>query len=308
MEIKGEDFLKNLEIEKEKLRLKEKEKILNNSKQTTIYPNSKDNPYDEYINEQNNDELQDIVLEEKKSNKQKYIVLTFALILLFLITIIIIRLLSDPVNKDSFSNDDTLIDDKKIQTITNNQEESNIFENQNNRYNIEKNLDIDKLEQTEDKIEPLIKNEQNYDIKKDKDDLFDIKKTVHKSEYEIPTTSQIIQKQTPIKSEVKEIKVVKSDNIVKKEIINKVKEKKIITNKKGFYVQVGAFTKKPNNKLINLIKNSKYSYILHKMTINGILYTKVLVGPYKSRAIVTKNLNNIRKKFNNKTAYIMELK
>jgi len=94
-------------------------------------------------------------------------------------------------------------------------------------------------------------------------------------------------------------------------ITTKTKTKPHTTKSKnlaGFYTQVGAFTKEPNKKLLKVLKSSKYKYILHKMTINGKLYTKVLVGPYKTRAKITNELNNIRKITNNKKAYVMELK
>jgi len=312
MEIKGEDFLKNLEIEKEKLRLKEQSESLDKNKQSAIYSNSNDNPYSNYIDDEDN-ELDDIVLEEKKNNKQKYIALAFAFILLFLITIIIIRLLSDPVNKNSFDNDDSLINDKEIQTINN----DNIKDKNSDNLvsDIQNNLDIEKTQ----KEEEAISNKIVEDLKKEesiKSDVFNIK------ENESNNTNKVNEKiiQTNIDSNIKKEVVEKNkkqktkkeklQDLFKQTVKNNKNTKTNIAkkNNSGFYVQVGAFTQEPNAKLIKTLKASNYNYILHKMTINDKLFTKVLVGPYITRKDITNKLNDIRKITNNKKAYIMELK
>lgn len=68
----------------------------------------------------------------------------------------------------------------------------------------------------------------------------------------------------------------------------KVEEKKSIPTKStssvktgSWFVQVGSFEKaNPNSHLISKIKNQGYTYKLHKTTVNGKSYTKVLIGPF----------------------------
>jgi len=94
----------------------------------------------------------------------------------------------------------------------------------------------------------------------------------------------------------------------KKVLIAKKVFSKSKTKLKGFYVQVGAFTKEPNKNLIkNLIKNN-FQYVLYKVTIKNTLFTKVLVGSYKSRNKILPHLEKIRKISNNPKAYILEFK
>ncbi|MBA1438727.1 MAG: SPOR domain-containing protein [Epsilonproteobacteria bacterium] len=51
----------------------------------------------------------------------------------------------------------------------------------------------------------------------------------------------------------------------------------------SYYVQVGSFTKfEPNKKFLASIKNLGYNYKYHKLTVNGKILNKVLVGPFRS--------------------------
>jgi len=301
MEIKGEDFLKNLEIEKEKLRLKEQSESLDKNKQSAIYSNSNDNPYSNYINDDEDNELDDIVLKDKKSNKQKYIILAFALILLFLITIIIIRLVSNPVNEDSFSNDNSLINDSKIQNISTKDKtiDQTLNDTNSNDIDIENTLDIEKTQKIEEKIISDLIKEKESNINKPQEDAKSDLFNINTNKLESKTANEDIKKETIKPKDI----VITPKKVIKKETKN-------ITTKSisGFYIQVGAFVKEPNPKLLKKLKSSKYKYILHKMTINNKLYTKVLVGPYKTRKEITNKLNNVKKITNNQKAYILELK
>jgi DedD protein len=73
---------------------------------------------------------------------------------------------------------------------------------------------------------------------------------------------------------------------------------------KGYYIQVGAFTKYPDKKLLSKLKINGYRVTMHKMEIKGKMYTKVLIGSYKSKAEANSNLPYIKQRIN-KSAYIL---
>jgi DedD protein len=76
----------------------------------------------------------------------------------------------------------------------------------------------------------------------------------------------------------------------------------------GSFVQIGAFTKAPDKKLIAKIKSKGYSYIVHKMVIKGRTYNKVLVGPFTNGQPLKNALTKVRKDLNVPKAYILRLK
>lgn len=301
MEIRGDEFIKNLELEKEKVKLKEQTDSLNAQKQKTIFQSSDDDiddiKIDENITEPIFQELDDIVLNNNENNKQKYIVFGFALILLFLITIITIRLIQEPKTQNNFTSDDIIEDlDKKVLQKTTKK--------------INKSLDIDKIIQSED---PIKVKQQDSILDKNKknstSDIFGIEKK------KTPTKPiEVTQLEKP-KTEIKKNIIKKSKPIINKPIqeinLNKLfDKKKIVKNDKpkGYYIQVGAFTKAPDKKLINALKKAKYNFLLHKMKIKGRVYTKVLVGSYKNKKSAQKDLDQVRKTIHNSKSYILRFK
>ena len=75
----------------------------------------------------------------------------------------------------------------------------------------------------------------------------------------------------------------------------------------GYFIQIGAFTKKPSSKYLTNVKNAGFDYKLYSENIKGTNYTKVLIGPYPSRATATKNMPNIKSKIGLKSAFIKKL-
>lgn len=61
---------------------------------------------------------------------------------------------------------------------------------------------------------------------------------------------------------------------------------------KGFYLQVGSFTNKPNEEFLKKISN--YSYRVYEGTSNGQPTTKYLIGPYSSRTEASRDLPNFK--------------
>ncbi len=73
---------------------------------------------------------------------------------------------------------------------------------------------------------------------------------------------------------------------------------------KGFYVQVGSFSKfSPNKQLLGLINENKLSYRMQKSGDNN----RLLIGPYTTKQEAQNKLSEIRAKIN-KDAFIKEIK
>ena len=74
---------------------------------------------------------------------------------------------------------------------------------------------------------------------------------------------------------------------------------------KGFYIQVGSFSKyAPNQKILDTIRDAQYGYHTQKVNENT---TRLLVGPFKSRQEAQAELSNVKEKIN-KDAFIKEVK
>lgn len=131
MEIKGDEFIKNVQIKQEKTELEERLFELEAQAQNSSTSNSK-NPYEQNNPYASNDnftyeeevsktesELDDILLgannsSQNQENKKKYIILGLVLAVLFLITIIIFRLLSnESAPTDSFTKEKESISQDK---------------------------------------------------------------------------------------------------------------------------------------------------------------------------------------------------
>lgn len=246
-------------------------------------------------------ELGDIMLngstassESNETNKRKYLILGLVLIILFLLTIVIIRLLNSPDNQeDSFNNqDETVQEEKSLENDSIEQQYQKIIDeklknikeqtNQTQEQAVDENeLNIDSIEQKEKKVEE----------KKAKPDVFGIK-----------------PKQEEVKKEVvKEVKkpVVKKEVSKKEPLKQPVKKVTTSSKPKGTFVQVGAFSKQPAKKYLQKIEANGFNYTIYKVTVNGKVYNKVLIGPYKNRASAEQNMSIIKRKLNISSAFIL---
>ena len=70
---------------------------------------------------------------------------------------------------------------------------------------------------------------------------------------------------------------------------------------KKYYVQVGAYRKKPSSRFISVIRNNGYKYIITKPDTNGI--KKLLIGPYSDRESVNRALIDVKDRIH-KRAFI----
>lgn len=67
----------------------------------------------------------------------------------------------------------------------------------------------------------------------------------------------------------------------KSQSVKEITNKNGLVASRGYYLQVGAFSKKPNQMFLNKI--AKYSYRTQNSVINGQSVTKYLIGPYSSK-------------------------
>ena len=342
MNIKGDDFVKNLEIEKEKEKLRKQTNNLDKLKKQTITSNTFDDSNNTIISNDfhNANELDDIVLLNDSNSKEKYIVLTFAFVLLFLITLIIIRLLFQPEQTNKFSDDNFISQDARLDNIHSNKidniSDDIALNNQNNlndnNTNISQNYDLkeqkgDLFSINQNEISNSIKNNEIL-IEKEKVEPLVEKEKVEPL-VEKRSMTQVVQKeeqtiQAPIKEIILEDKIIENRHLtpptkdfkiekrVKKVFPKKIEEVNKILKPKpskiAYYVQVGAFKTSPSPLLINKLKNSSMSYIIRKMTVKSQTYEKVLVGPFDSYALAQKDLLKIRNASNNKKAFILKIK
>ncbi|MGD9553797.1 MAG: SPOR domain-containing protein [Arcobacteraceae bacterium] len=291
MEIKGDEFLKNVKVKQEEETLKQKLNEFENLRQQ----NSASNPYKEYVNNEqpyDDNELGDILLQnsaknDSKENKKKYIILGVALVLLFVITIVIIRLItSDGANDVKFQEQSTLEQDKALNDEKIQQEYQQILN--------------DKLKKVNENSVVEVPKETQEDLKQ----LQEQEEALPAQEEQQPNPLNIV-KEEPV------VEPVKTETPVAKPVIKKepvpVKTSPSTATTKGVYIQIGAFSKTPSDKYLSEITSKGYNFKLHKMNVQGKELIKVLVGPYSSRTQAQENLNSVRTTLGASGAYILEI-
>lgn len=293
MEIKGDEFLKNVKVKQEEETLKQKLNEFENLRQQ----NSASNPYKEYVNNEQpyeDNELGDILLQnsaksDSKENKKKYIILGVALVLLFVITIVIIRLItSDGANDVKFQEQSTLEQDKALNDEKIQQEYQQILNDKLKKVNENSVVEIPK--ETQEELKQLQEQEEALPIQEEQQ----------------PNPLNIVKEEEPIAEPIKKEEPVITKPAVKKEP-TPVKPSTSTAATKGVYIQIGAFSKTPSDKYLSEITSKGYTFKLHKMTVQGKDLVKVLVGPYSNRAQAQENLSNIRTTLGASGAYILEI-
>jgi DedD protein len=344
MEVNGKEFMRNVGLEQSKERLIEEQNKLEASKRDSI-KQDQNYLNDEFYKEdsayvdlslssmqqsppevEETDNINNIFLGQKdqNKNKKKYIVLGIGLVFLFLITILIFRLLSNNDVEEKIENINPeaqeLNRDKILNKIDTNEEYQKVIDRKialDESKNMDKEVKLKEIIIPEDVSNntPIVIDTPKS-IVEPKRDLFGLDNTTSK-----PITPQSIQnkiekkieKPIKIKQKIKAKKKIKKVNSLSKPrriiAIEPPKETNFTkknTNVSGYYIQIGAFTKKPTDKLLNSISQKGYNYTVHSMFIKGKTYNKVLIGSYSSRAKASNLLNKVRKDFNNKNAYILK--
>jgi len=336
MEVDGKEFLRNVGIEQDKERLLQEQEKLEELKRTSIkreqtYPDMTPPVVDEdsafvdlsighdsssnNINSHNN--VDDIILETRSSNnKKKYIVLGIGLILLFIITVLVIRLISNSETENQLNEVSPLtsetVKEEILNTIDSNEEYQKVIDrkialeesSKLDQKQIEEKI-MNEIQVPKDEVEnvPLVLDTPKLKTE-EKRDLFELDQESKKiaEEQKAKEKNEAITKASQLKP--KKLSKPKKDIL-----IPPAKEKNFTKNSvllKGYFVQIGAFTKAPNKNLLKTITQKGYTYKVYTLTIKGKLYNKVLIGSYNTRADATRNLNQIKQDFKNPNAYILK--
>lgn len=324
MQISGDDFLKKVQLKQEGEELKRKLNELNQAEsnmQNLNLSNSlnsaynSDNSYEEIQRLQNNIELEnsnnefDSLILEKRSNrsdnKKKYLMLGAILLVLFLLTVVIVGLLSNKDKKgDPFMPQDLSSSDTNIS------KESSIEES------YQKILDDTNRKSAEQSLEDIKENDSLDNLNSIKEIVQEPKETTITNE-DLDKTIQKIEEKKSVAPVVKveEKKAPSTQNEPKKSIRELVEGKNTqnsatkavettTSTSKGFYVQIGAFKNRPDSAYLQKIKQNGFEYkIIEESNLN-----KLLIGPYSSRANANTQMPNIKTKLNIQSAFIKEVK
>lgn len=324
MQIRGEDFIKKVQRKQEREELERKlseleEVEMNTDDEPVILSrninnmnnnnnnNNNMNGMDENIHELNNIMLGDSEgVANNEENKKKYLILGIVLVVLFLLTIIIIRLLTGDSNeKDQFTSNGA-----NSSEINNNSENRSIEENfqkiinervkkdsaESMRAQIEDNID-DRLDNIQENKESVIARNEIIEEEEPKEtitnrDLDDTIKRIKEKEIaqeEIKKEEKVVEKKPEVKKSIKELVQSNTSEMTK-----------------GYFVQIGAFTKKPSASYINNIREEGFKYKVYRVEIKGTFYNKVLIGPYSSRASATQEMDDIKKRLKISNAFILK--
>ncbi|PIF03259.1 MAG: hypothetical protein CSA86_05985 [Arcobacter sp.] len=325
MEIKDEDFLKEQKREEIKVKLQE---MGGTTREIHIEkPKIEERPIkEEQKPEFNNILLNDEEFEDKKETKKKWLKMAIALIVLFLLTIILLRLFSGDKKDSTFNSEQTntlesnnveqapSIDEKfqKVidERLNNSQNTQEVVKAEKTQENTQDTQTTDsstiseqKLDETIKKIEEktkAISDEEEKEIQNatQKKEEVIVRKPVQKT---VPktTTKKVIKK----KVEVKKIEKKQVEKKSVKDLMENTKLNNSATvskNIKGYFIQVGAFKNMPSAKYIHKIKSA------HKINKGGTIYHKVLIGPYSSKEDAKANISDIKNKLGISGAYVLK--
>lgn len=329
MEVDGKEFLRNVGIEQDKDRLTHEQQKLEELKRASVkreqnymdmdaQANEDDSAFvdlsignDSPKNNVNSNNVEDIILDTStaSNNKKKYIMLGFGLILLFIITVLVIRLISNS-DTESQLNDTTkvnpeVVKEEILNKIDSNEEYQKVIDRkialeESNAIAQKQKKEMNEILLPEEVVDnvPLVLDTPKAKVEV-KRDLFELDKAAQKVEQ----NKKVVEK---VKAQPK----AETSTKPKREIVlPPVKEKSFSNNTvalKGYFIQIGAFTKSPNKSLLRSITQKGYSYSVHQLMIKGKLYNKVLIGSYKTRAEATQNLSQVKKDFKNPSAYILK--
>ena len=331
MQIKGDEFIKKVQIQQER---EELERKLNELEEVEMSINNDSVIFERSSNvDQNEHELDNIMLgtsNTNEDNKKKYLILGIVLVVLFLLTIIIIRLLtSDTPKEDQFtSNSANSTEMKKLSESDNIEENFQKIINERVKKDanepmvpeVQGNTSTTQNKNVEDNsnsqaFENLQKEAENYNPNKSGISDETIDQTIKKVE-----KSKSVNKEKPVVKQ-KEEALPKEENVVKKVETKKSSIKDLVETpssstteetsassnvSSGYFIQIGAFTKKPTDGYVSTIRNAKLKYKIYQDTVNGVAYNKVLIGPYSSKAAASENVEDVKQKLNVTSAFVVK--
>ena len=246
------------------------------------------------------DELKDIVmnneLDNSNKNKKRLILVAF-LVIIFLVVLVVMKLVKDSTTSDMSSQ----MEIPQIEAITSNVD-NQVFEQIpiQNDFSTEDDLVVEESLLV-NKTEDITTNEKEQTLEeiiaKQKSKLIEVEKNKQKeTEVVAPTMVAEVTKKVVIKAKEFKNPFISS---VKTPINNLIV---------GSYIQVGAIHgSKPNKKFLNTLKAKNYTYRLYDVKVKGKVYTKVLIGPYRTRSELSIALQEIKSSVNS-SAFIYRIK
>ena len=326
MQIKGEEFMKKVQLQQEREELERKLSELEEVEMTinddpVILSRNINMNNDANNNQEANDhELNNIMLGtssfSNEENKKKYLILGIVLVVLFLLTIIIIRLLTGDSNKeDQFtSNNANSSEIKKLSENSNIEENFQKIINERVKKDSSAPMVPEIANTTENKLDTLQQNAEN-DLQRN-ETIQEEAPAIITNEALDETIKKIEEKKVVQKEKIEPKKEVVKKEIAKKEVIEKTTEnKKSVKDlvettssdvSKGYFVQIGAFTKKPSDSYINEIRNGGFKYKVYQIEIKGTIYNKVLIGPYSTKGSAGQDVDNIKEKLKVTNAFVVK--
>ncbi len=350
MEVDGKEFMRNVGIEQDKERLAQEQKRLEALKREAYLreeenarmQNQEESTFADIslnsappLNRIDEPTVEDLKLaqDDPDKTKRRYILLGIALILVFVITILVIRIISNSDTEEKMENlnpqQQELSTDKILNKIDTNEEyqkaiDKNLAKEEAKKLDEAKKSKVPDVGIDEEKVEntPLV-IEKPKPKEKPKKDLFGL----NEQKKAVETSQSVTVKQEVTKTQPKIVEVAKQTQKtvtkvstppkkIVKPVVQKPKTikpapkaipKQTTQNISGFYIQVGAFTKQPSEKLLSEIKAKGFSYVIHPMTIKGTKYNKVLIGAYPTRQSAQNNLNVVKQKLKKPGAYILKI-
>ena len=233
-----------------------------------------------FVSYSQGDNIEDLILDTPKdNNKKKYIMLGFGLVLLFIITVLIIRLISNSDTQNQFEEVDSVKSELSKEGIFNKIHLSEEYQQQ-----------IDK----ENTLDEAIVN-----IEKQKQEVYNIPLVLDTPKVKIEeSVKKVMKTATKIlaapKRKIALAAPETSDFATKTDVL------------KGYFIQIGAFSQEPNKNLLDSIGTMGYTYKIHQVTINRKIYNKVLIGSFESSAEARKKLGQVKLDFRNPNAYILK--
>jgi len=342
MEVDGKEFLRNVGIEQDKDRLTHEQQKLEELKRASVKRDQNYMDMDAEANEEqpafvdlsigsdspkqnsnSRNQVEDIMLDTSSSNnnKKKYIMLGFGLILLFIITVLVIRLISNNDTQSQLNDMNNMnsmnpevVKEEILNKIDSNEEYQKVIDRkialeESNEIAQKQKKEMNEIlipSQAVDNV-PLVLDTPKVKVEA-KRDLFELDKEAQKTVKAKVSQPKVIKK--VVKEKAKTPSKPKTLSKPKREIIVPPAKEKNFTKKStslnGYFIQIGAFTKTPNKNLLKSITKKGYSYTVYKLNIKGKLYNKVLIGSYKTRAEATRNLSQVKSDFKNPSAYILK--
>lgn len=350
MQIKGDEFIRKVQIQQEREELERKlneleEVEMSNSNDSVIFDR---NNYNNNAN-QNEHELDNIMLGSSnlnEDNKKKYLILGIVLVVLFLLTIIIIRLLTSDAPKDDQFTTNKLNSTETKKTPENDNIEENFQKIINERVKKDSNEPMvpevqgntstsvktkNGTSQTEDSnatqaFENLQKEAENYNPNKSgiTDEAMDqtIKK-IEKSKLTNKEKTPVQPKKEVIEKEEVAIKKVETKKSSIKDLVDSAPYTAPVNNSKlssisnssnsdsssvssGYFIQIGALTKKPSDSYVNAIRSANFKYKVYQDEVKGVTYNKILIGPYSSKAAASESVEDVKQKLNVSSAFVVK--